>query len=103
MYQDAIQNYEAALEIEEGDADTYFNLGLAYEETGEFLRAIQSYEKGLSLDDSDAEAYYRLAEAYRKNDDPLMMRRYLEIFLERAKGVPYLEEQIRTAEEMFDR
>ena len=39
----------------------------------------------------------------RKNDDPLMMRRYLEIFLERAKGVPYLEEQIRTAEEMFDR
>ena len=34
MYQDAIQNYEAALEIEEGDADTYFNLGLATRKTG---------------------------------------------------------------------
>ena len=103
MYQDAIQNYEAALEIEEGDADTYFNLGLAYEENGEFLRAIQSYEKGLSLDDSDAEAYYRLAQAYEKNDDPLMMRRYLEVFLERAEKVPYLGEEIRTAEQMLDR
>ena len=38
----------AALEIEPGDADVYFNLGLAYEETGAFLSAIQSYEKGLS-------------------------------------------------------
>jgi tetratricopeptide (TPR) repeat protein len=103
MYQDAIQNYEAALEIEEGDADTYFNLGLAYEKSGEFLRAIQFYEKGLSLDDSDAEAYYHLANAYQKNGDPLMMRRYLEIFLKRAEGTPYLEEEIRTAQQMLDR
>ena len=103
MYQDAIQNYEAALEIEEGDADTYFNLGLAYEENEDFLRAIQSYETGLSLDDSDAEAYYRLAQAYQKNGDPLMMRRYLEIFLKRAERLPHLKEEVRTAEQMLDR
>lgn len=102
-YQEAIPYYEKAIEIDGGDATPYFNLGLAYEESGEFLRAIQSYEKGLSLDDSDAEAYYRLAQANKKNGDPLMMRRYLEIFLERAKGLPHLEEQVRIAERMFDR
>ena len=47
------------------------------------------------------EAYYRVAEAYRKNGDTLMMRRYLEIFLKRAKDVPYLQEQVRTAEQML--
>ena len=105
MYQEAVQYYESALEIEEGDAeaDVYFNIGLAYEKSGQFLPAIQSYEKGLSLDDSDAEAYYRLAHAYKKNGDPLMMRRYLETFLDRAKGLPYLEEEIREAEQLFDR
>ena len=105
MYPDAIQYYEAALEIEDGDADAdvYFNAGLAYEKDGQFLPAIQAYEKGLSLDDSDAEAYYRLAQTYKKNGDPLMMRRYLETFLDRAKNLPHLEEQIREAEQLFDR
>ena len=76
MYPEAVQYYEAALEIEEGDADAdiYFNAGLAYEKNGQFLPAIQAYEKGLSLDDSDAEAYYRLAQTYKKNGDTLMMR-----------------------------
>ena len=32
-----------------------------------------------------------------------MMRRYLEIFLKRAEGTPYLEEEIRTAQQMLDR
>ena len=103
MYAEAIQSYESALEIEAGDADVYFNLGLAYEENGQFLRAIQSYEKGLSLDDSDVEAYYRLAQAYKKNGDPLMMRRYLETFLDRAKDLPHLEEEVHTAEQLFNR
>ena len=32
-----------------------------------------------------------------------MMRRYLETFLERAEGLPHLEEEVRTAEQMFNR
>ena len=39
----------------------------------------------------------------KKNGDPLMMRRYLEMFLERAEGLPHLEEQVRTAEQMVDK
>ena len=105
MYPEAIQYYASALEIDKGsaEADVYFNIGLAYEKSGQFLPAIQSYEKGLSLDDSDAEAYYRLAQTYKKNGDPLMMRRYLETFLDRAKGLPHLEEEIREAEQLFNR
>ena len=32
-----------------------------------------------------------------------MMRRYLEAFLARAKDIPYLSEQVRTAEQLLDR
>ena len=103
MYAEAVPHYEKALEIEAGDADTYFNLGLAYEGSGAYLKAIQSYEKGVSLDDSDPEAYYRLAQAYQKNGDPLMMRRYLETFLKQAKGLPYLEDEVQTAAQLLDR
>ena len=39
----------------------------------------------------------------KKNGDTLMMRRYLEVFLERARGVPYLQEQVRTTERLLDR
>ncbi len=105
MYPEAVQYYEAALEMEEGDADAdvYFNAGLAYEKNGQFLPAIQSYEKGVSIDDGDAEAYYRLAQTYKKNGDPLMMRRYLETFLDRARGAPHLEKEVHEAEQLFDK
>lgn len=102
MYAAAIQSYEQALVLDDSDATVYFNLGLAYEESGEFLRAIQAYEKGLALDNTEVAAYYRLAHTYQKNGNTLMMRRYLDDFLERAEGIPHLEEQFRAAQQMKD-
>ena len=100
-YQEAIQYYMSGIELDGGDATVHFNLGLAYEETGEVLSAIQSYEKGVSLDPDEIEAYYRLVLAYQKKGDNVMMRRYLDMFLKKAKGIPRFEKQYLAAKQML--
>lgn len=100
-YQEAIQYYLSGIELDGGDATVHFNLGLAYQETSEVLSAIQSYEKGVSLDSDEIEAYYRLVLAYQKKGDHVMVRRYLETFLKKAKGIPRFEKQYLEAKKML--
>ncbi len=117
-YDEAVEYYEQAIALDDTDATAYFNLGLAYEESAKaqlngaevelskgtsqkFVKAIQAYERGLSLDKTEVEAYYRLAGVYREIGDTLMMRRYLDTFIEQAKGLPNLEEQLNSAKQMM--
>ncbi|MGB5335500.1 MAG: tetratricopeptide repeat protein [Woeseiaceae bacterium] len=49
-WDDAIDNYQAALEIDPDYADTHFRLASAYESIGEFQEAKSHYQRALDLD-----------------------------------------------------
>jgi tetratricopeptide (TPR) repeat protein len=56
-YQEAIEHYDKAIQIDPHYADAYNNRGLAYHNLGENQRAIQDYDKAIQLDPNFAMAY----------------------------------------------
>ena len=56
MYDDAIRNYNKALEIDPNDEVLYYNLARAYFEKGEADNAIKSLEKAIKVNPDFAEA-----------------------------------------------
>lgn len=71
-YQEAIRNFQKAIEIEEQYARAYSNLGIAYIRTEDYKKAIRMNEKAISCSNSDtitASSYYNIALAYEKKED----------------------------------
>ncbi len=72
----AIENFDQALRINQGDTSAYYNRGLAYYDLGEYRRAIEDYDEALRLDPGKAKAYgdrglayYNLGEYRRAIED----------------------------------
>ena len=68
-YDQAIQNYDKAIELNPNFAEAYNNRGNAYEDKGEYDQAIQDYNKAIELDPENAEFYTnnrKLAEKLKK-------------------------------------
>ncbi len=65
QYNNAIENYKTGIEIQPNFAHSYFNLGIAFEETGDLETAIGNYEKAISLKPNYAEAYHNLGVLHR--------------------------------------
>jgi tetratricopeptide (TPR) repeat protein len=49
-YEEALKDYNKAIEIKPTLASAYVNRGIAYSHLGQYEKAIADYEKGLELD-----------------------------------------------------
>jgi tetratricopeptide (TPR) repeat protein len=63
-YNDAIDAYKKALEIQPDHDEAYANLGLAYVEQGKYDKAIEHYQQAIKLKPDNADTHYNLGVAY---------------------------------------
>lgn len=71
-YEQAIKQYEKAVEIQDDYAQAYSNLGLAYFKVGEYEKAIEASQEAISLADDDklkAGSYYNIAMSYEADKE----------------------------------
>jgi protein O-mannosyl-transferase len=61
--QEAMAQYEAALQANPNYAEAHYNLGLALMQSGKINEAMAQYEQALQADPNDAEAHYNLGVA----------------------------------------
>jgi tetratricopeptide (TPR) repeat protein len=64
LYDQAISDYNKALEINPKYAEAYSNRGVVYRRKGQYDRAISDYNKALEINPRDAEAYNNRGVAY---------------------------------------
>jgi Tfp pilus assembly protein PilF len=64
--EEAIEHYNAAIDIKSNDAYTYFNRGFAYFKIGQYQRAIVDYNEAIRQKTDFAEAYNGRGDAYAK-------------------------------------
>lgn len=65
-YEEAIQKYDEAIELNPNHVEFYNNRGLAKKNLGQYQEAIDDYDKAIELDPNDAELYSNRGVA--KND-----------------------------------
>ena len=58
QYENAIDNYTKAIQLDPDYAKAYLNRGNAYDDLDQYQRAIQDYDKVIQLDPDDATAYW---------------------------------------------
>ncbi len=68
-YNEAIQNYQLALNIDPNYALAHYNLGVVWHDLGQLNRAIPSFEQALALNDRDVNAWIRLGAAIGQRGD----------------------------------
>lgn len=64
QFEEAVAEFEEALQLDPDDAETHYNLGLAYEALGKIDEAIAEYQEAIRLDPDLAEAHNGLGNAY---------------------------------------
>ena len=70
-YDEAIDNWERALELDDGNPTAHRNLGLALKnKRGDSERALHHYERAFALDESDARILFELDQLYLKTGVP---------------------------------
>lgn len=62
-YDDALADYEKAVEADPDKAEPHYNLGGVYYKKGEYGRALDEYGKALAIDPEMADAYYNSGDA----------------------------------------
>ena len=53
-YDAAIEDYDAALNVDVNNATAWANLGLAYEKSGNKPKALESYNRALQVDSTNS-------------------------------------------------
>ena len=64
QYDDSIAICQEILKLDPDYAKVYFNLGLVYEEQGQWGKAIDQHHKALDLNPDDYMVHYNLARGY---------------------------------------
>lgn len=80
-YENCIEYYNKALEIESANFEAWVNLGVAYRKTGDRDKAMESYQKALEYDpenNASVPLYTSLGSIYIELDKPMSAIRYLE-------------------------
>ena len=73
----AIADYEAALKIDDNDANTHLNVGTAYQANNNLPRAMAEYKRALQINPNLPDAHYYLATIYDTNNQkPLAIAEY---------------------------
>lgn len=66
LYEEAIENYEKAIELNPDDASAYYNLGIALYQLGLHKEAIKNYKKAIELNPDNGDYYFNLGFAQRE-------------------------------------
>jgi len=69
QYNEAIELYTKAIELNPRLGDAYCNRGVAYKKNGDIDKAIDDYLRALSLNDDNGDTSYNLAHAYFDKKD----------------------------------
>ena len=67
-YQNAIQSFSKAIELDKTNSFAYYSLGKSYFQNTQFLLAEENLKKSLSFDSKNREAYILLSTLYNKNE-----------------------------------
>jgi len=61
-YQEAINVYKQAIEINPDNSETYYNMGVALANLSEYEEVIDAFQKAIEINPDDSEAYLNLFE-----------------------------------------
>ena len=70
VYEQAIEDYTRAIELDAAFAEAYFNRGVSYYEVGRYQEAITDLSQAIRLDPADDNYYSRRSLAYLFADQP---------------------------------
>lgn len=79
-WREPISFYKRYLHYNPNEGRVYYNLGINFEQVGNFKEAISVYKRALEINPKDINAYYHLSNVYYKINNP----QEAIIFLERA-------------------
>jgi len=79
-YENAIQDYDRAIQLDPNDSQAYKDRGRAYYKRGQYQRAIQDYDGAIQLDPNFATAYNNRSDAYYN------LGKYAEADADKAKA-----------------
>lgn len=68
MYNDAINDYSKAVELDPKNAYAYYNRGISYDKKGEYNLAIKDFAKAIELDSSKPDFYHNKGFAMKKKN-----------------------------------
>jgi tetratricopeptide (TPR) repeat protein len=68
-YDEAIAEFNKAIEIDPSFADAYYNRGIANSKKGNLDQAISDYTKAIQINPKDSDFYYNRGLAYHKKND----------------------------------
>jgi len=81
-YEEAIADFEAAVELKRDESEAHFLLGQSYYETGQLDKAKSQFITALTLNPDDASAHHNLGVTYLKQGDVESARSQFEKALE---------------------
>ncbi len=82
FFDDALMEFQKAVELRPGNKDTYLHMGLTWYELDHFDNAVNSYLEVLRIDPDDTDAHYNLGNVYYEKglDDPSYFERAIQEF-----------------------
>jgi tetratricopeptide (TPR) repeat protein len=79
LYAEAVENYQAALEIDPESPDTHDLLATAYNEAGEKPRAREEFEKAVELDPENVDLHLRYGQFLASIDPQAALQQHLAV------------------------
>jgi tetratricopeptide (TPR) repeat protein len=70
VYERAIADYTAAIEMDADCADAWFNRGISWYEVGEYAQSITDLTEAIRINPADDNYYSRRSLSHLFNDDP---------------------------------
>jgi tetratricopeptide (TPR) repeat protein len=68
LLKEAINLYRKLVEIEPGNSENYFLMGIAFDKNNQVVEAIESYQKAISINKKYIKAWHNLGCSLKKND-----------------------------------
>ena len=97
QYAEAVEEYEAALELDPDNVDVMTNLGVAYYQLGQPSMAVDMYNKAIAIAPEDADIRSNLAASYVQQYEPDGTTEPLDMALEQYQKAVELEPDLPEA------
>ena len=97
QFAEAVEEYEAALELDPDNVDVMTNLGVAYYQLGQPTMAIDMYNKAIEIAPEDADIRSNLAASYVQQYEPEGTTEPLEMALEQYQKAIELDPDLPEA------